>query len=389
MSNVVSRETHHVPITSILNGFVRRIVEAAAWFNVLLIFLILFAVILRYGFHRNQLLLGFPLVPLEELQWHLYSVPVMFGLAYAITNNTHIRIDIVHMRMSDKLQHFFEIFGILFLLLPCLVVLLDFSFDYAVYSYTHNESSQSTMGLPHRWIVKTVLPLSFILMIIATVARLIEESVLFMYSSKESPKTGQRVYPFDLMTLRLFKPLSKDALGNDFLEFRTTVDGIAARYAAQRATDSDREILTTCFEAMEKAHETQDPAEEADIDANFHMAIAKAAHNGVLLHIMRSLFKLLRTDVLFNRMRLYSHHGSRVLLLKQHREIYEAIQAKDPERASSAAESHLVYVKEMSDKKLPEDDILGASPLDPETRGLFKPRLKLKDNDNSKDGEGN
>ena len=385
MSNVVSRETHHVPITSILNGFVRRIVEAAAWFNVLLIFLILFAVILRYGFHRNQLLLGFPLVPLEELQWHLYSVPFMFGLAYAITNNTHIRIDIVHMRMSDKLQHFFEIFGILFLLLPCLVVLLDFTFDYAVYSYTHNESSQSTMGLPHRWIVKTVLPLSFTLMIIATVARLIEESVLFMYSSKDSPKTGQRVYPFDLMTLRLFKPLSKDALGKDFLEFRTTVDGIAARYAAQRATDSDREKLTTCFEAMEKAHETQDPAEEADIDANFHLAIAKAAHNGVLLHIMRGLFNLLRKDVLFNRMRLYSHHGSRDLLLKQHREIYEAILAKDPERATSAAESHLGYVKEMSEKELSGDDLSSAFPLDPKTRGLFKPMLK--DNENSTDGE--
>jgi len=342
------------------------------------------AVILRYGFHRNQLLLGWPLVPMEELQWHLYSVPVMFGLAYSITNDTHIRIDILHMRMSQKLQHFFEIFGILFLLLPCLVVLLDFSFDYAVYSYMHNESSQSTMGLPHRWIVKSVLPLSMTLMIIATIARLIEETVLFLHFGKEPPKTGQRVYPFDLMTLRLFKPLSKDALGNDFLEFRTTVDGIAARYAAQRATDSDREILTTCFEAMEKAHDTEDPAEEADIDANFHMAIAKAAHNGVLLHIMRSLFNLLRKDVLFNRMRLYSHHGSRVLLLKQHREIYEAIQAKDPERACSAAESHLGYVKEMSEKEPPED-FSGANPLDPKTRGLFKPMLK--DNDNSKDGE--
>ena len=189
MSNVVSRETHHVPISSILNGFVKRIVETVAWFNVVLIFLILIAVILRYGFHRNQLLLGWPLVPMEELQWHLYSVPVMFGLAYSITNDTHIRIDILHMRMSQKLQHFFEIFGILFLLLPCLVVLLDFSFDYAVYSYTHNESSQSTMGLPHRWIVKSVLPLSMTLMIIATIARLIEETVLFLHFGKEPPKT--------------------------------------------------------------------------------------------------------------------------------------------------------------------------------------------------------
>jgi hypothetical protein len=72
-------------------------------------------------------------------------------------------------------------------------------------------------------------------------------------------------------------------------------------------------------------------------------------------------------------------------LLKQHREIYEAILAKDPERATSAAESHLGYVKEMSEKELPGDDLSSAFPLDPKTRGLFKPMLK--DNENSTDGE--
>ena len=80
---VYSKEIH-IPIVSSLNKIVKRIVEAAAWFNVLVIFLILITVILRYGFHRNQLLLNWPLVPMEELQWHFYSVPFMFGLAYAI-----------------------------------------------------------------------------------------------------------------------------------------------------------------------------------------------------------------------------------------------------------------------------------------------------------------
>ncbi len=75
-----------LPLVANLNRFVQRIVEAAAWLNFVLIFLILITVLLRYGFHRNGLLLDWPLVPMEELQWHLYSVPFMFGLAYAITN---------------------------------------------------------------------------------------------------------------------------------------------------------------------------------------------------------------------------------------------------------------------------------------------------------------
>ncbi|MDP7190467.1 MAG: TRAP transporter small permease subunit, partial [Alphaproteobacteria bacterium] len=186
----------------------RRIVEAAAWLNVALILLIITAVMLRYGFHRNQLLLGWPLVPMEELMWHFYSVPVMFGLAYGITNDSHIRIDLLRVNMSKRLQHIFEILGILLLLLPCLVILLDFGFDYAMYAFNLQESSQSTMGLPYRWIIKSVIPLTMLLMIIASIARLIEASVLLLHSGKEPQETEKRVHPLDLMTVRLFKPLS-------------------------------------------------------------------------------------------------------------------------------------------------------------------------------------
>ena len=384
MPQAISAETHHIPIVTFLNGIVRRVVETVAWLNVVLAFLILITVILRYGFHRNQIWLDWPLVPMEELMWHFYSVPVMFGLAYAITKDSHIRIDLLRGYMSKRLQYIFEILGILLLLLPCLVILLDFSFDYTVYAFTHHESSQSTMGLPHRWIVKSVIPLSMLLMIIASIARLIQDSVLLLHDGKELQETGKRVYPLDLMTVRLFKPLSKDVLGRDFLEFRSTVDGVCAHYAALRATDADREALTSCFEAMEKAHQTVVPTEEADIDADFHLAIAKAAHNQVLSHIMHSLFKLLRKDVFFNRMRLYSHHGSRDLLLNQHREIYEAVIAGDPERARSSAENHLDYVKETAAKMGPQEPIPGAYPLDPTTRRLFRPMLKDDNNTNDR-----
>jgi len=174
----------HIPFVARLNNFVQRIVEFIAWLNVVLILLILLTVTLRYGFHRNELLLWWPLVPMEELEWHFYSVPVMFGLAYAVTNDTHIRIDIVRMHMSERLKHIFEILGILLLLLPFLIIIFDFSLDYTIYAITHHESSQSSMGLPHRWIVKSVIPLSMLLLVIAAVARLIQEIVLLLYPYK-------------------------------------------------------------------------------------------------------------------------------------------------------------------------------------------------------------
>ncbi len=192
---VYSKEIH-IPIVSSLNKIVQRIVETAAWLNVLVIFLILITVILRYGFHRNQLLLNWPLVPMEELQWHFYSVPFMFGLAYAITKDSHIRIDILRLHMSKKLKHIFEILGIILLLMPCTIILFDFSLDYTIYAITHHESSQSTMGLPHRWIVKSVIPLTMILIFIASLARLIQEIILLRYQDKiVSSKRGGMFQP--------------------------------------------------------------------------------------------------------------------------------------------------------------------------------------------------
>ncbi len=185
-AKLIDTQNIHMPFVAYLNRFVQRVVEVVAWLNVILIFLILTTVILRYGFHRNELLLWWPLVPMEELQWHFYSVPFMFGLAYAITSNSHIRIDIFRAKMSKRLQHIFEILGILLLLMPCTIILFDFSLDYTIYAITHHESSQSTMGLPHRWIVKSVIPLSMLLIMIASVARLIQEIVLLRHLKKDN-----------------------------------------------------------------------------------------------------------------------------------------------------------------------------------------------------------
>lgn len=95
---------------------------------------------------------------------------------------------------------------------------------------------------------------------------------------------------------------------------------------------------------MEAAHGKRDPSEEAALDADFHMAIIEAGHNLVMLHMMRSMFDLLRQGVFYNRQVIFRQRRTRDALLEQHRAIHAALQARDPAAARKAVETHLDYV---------------------------------------------
>lgn len=129
----------------------------------------------------------------------------------------------------------------------------------------------------------------------------------------------------------------------DYLDFRSVIEGTAAVWAAQRATDLDREAIRACVARMRAAHGQDDPSEEADVDADLHLAIYEAAHNLVLLHIMRAFAEMLRQDVFYNRARLYARPGARALLLEQHLAVAEAVLAGDAGAARTAAEAHVSF----------------------------------------------
>lgn len=131
----------------------------------------------------------------------------------------------------------------------------------------------------------------------------------------------------------------------DYLEFRREIEGTATALAAQRANAADREILTRLFTAMEDAHSHDDFREEAAIDVEFHNAIGESAHNIILLHTLRACYRLLSDGVFYNRATLYSFPGARDQLLEQHRAIYDAVLAADPDAARLAAQAHIDYVE--------------------------------------------
>lgn len=163
----MSAESTNAPaICQKLDRFVIKVGKVAAWSNCLLIAAIIINVVMRYVFGKGQ-------VWLEEMQWHLYALAVMIGLSYSHARNSPIRVDILHQRFSTRTRAFWEIVGMVLFLLPWIVVMVWMGIDFWTESWRVNEGSDSPLGLPWRWIIKAVIPISFTLLGLAVLSRFI------------------------------------------------------------------------------------------------------------------------------------------------------------------------------------------------------------------------
>ncbi|MCI5041684.1 FadR/GntR family transcriptional regulator [Donghicola eburneus] len=148
---------------------------------------------------------------------------------------------------------------------------------------------------------------------------------------------------FSPALIRLFA--AHDEAVFDYIAFRRDIEGLAADRACRMASDTDLRVIDTVFKRMEAAHPKRNPAEEAAIDADFHMAIIEASHNTIMLHMLRSMFDLLREGVFYNRNVMFKQRTTRDDLLEQHRAINTALQKRDPAAARAAVTAHLDYVE--------------------------------------------
>lgn len=147
----------------------------------------------------------------------------------------------------------------------------------------------------------------------------------------------------------MMQPLASLYRGNDnaaadYFEFRKWVEAQAARSAAIRATEVDKAAIRACLSEMRKAHKISDPTQEAQADVKLHITVYEAAHNAIVLHVMRALSELLRNNIFFNRENLYRRSGVREKLLQQHIAIGEAVISGNPDRAEKAAADHILFV---------------------------------------------
>ncbi len=132
----------------------------------LLVANVFYDVIMRYLF--NDVSIG-----MQELEWHLFSMIFLFGVAYALQTDGHVRVDVIYERLPAKRRAIVDIFGVLVFLWPFCFLVADYGIGFASNAYDIMERSGDPGGLPYRWIIKSMISISFGCVLITSIGFLL------------------------------------------------------------------------------------------------------------------------------------------------------------------------------------------------------------------------
>ncbi len=131
--------------------------QVISWMALVLVFLIVVDVFLRYVFQFSS-----PAV--FELEWHLFAALFLLSAGWTFRNDQHVRVDLFYQKFSEKGKAVVNLFGSLLLLIPFCVVGFTESLDFALNSWAIGETSPDPGGLPARYVIKGCIPISFLLL---------------------------------------------------------------------------------------------------------------------------------------------------------------------------------------------------------------------------------
>lgn len=148
---------------------------------ILMVLNVFYDVVMRYVFNN-------PSIGMQELEWHLFATMFMFGIGYTLKERGHVRVDIVYDRLSPKAQAWIDLIGGLVFAIPFTALIVYYGYGYAFDAFEMGEGSADPGGLPHRWIIRSVVPIASIFVILCLIHGLLEniQSLRSQPSSKET-----------------------------------------------------------------------------------------------------------------------------------------------------------------------------------------------------------
>ena len=133
--------------------------EALAWLTSLMVLVTFVIVVLRYAFDTGWIWLQ------ESVTW-MHALVFMLAAAYTLGLDEHVRVDIFYQRMDARKKALVNLLGALFLLTPTWLLLIIVSWDYVAASWSVYESSREAGGLPALFLLKSVIPLTALLLLL-------------------------------------------------------------------------------------------------------------------------------------------------------------------------------------------------------------------------------
>ena len=142
---------------NIIDFIIKYISYLVAFILSLLVVLIVYDATSRYVFSTGS-------TALQELEWHFFDVVILLSIAYALKHSAHVRVDIFYSKFSKKIKLYIDIFSSLFFIIPLSFLIIYVGVGFVELSFVQHEASSDPGGLSYRWIVKSLMPLAFILL---------------------------------------------------------------------------------------------------------------------------------------------------------------------------------------------------------------------------------
>lgn len=120
-----------------------------------------------------------------ELQWYLFGAAFMLAAAYTLKQNEHIRIDIVYGMWSRRVQHWIDLIGHVFFLMPFVLLMVYMFVPYTLHSFRSGEMSTNSGGLII-WPAKAILLVGFLLLALQGISEIIKK-IAIMRGDMEDP----------------------------------------------------------------------------------------------------------------------------------------------------------------------------------------------------------
>ena len=152
-------------LVSLIEMLTRFFARLAGILVVALSLLILYQAINRYLFNDSSIMIG-------ELQWHLFDIIFLLGLSYALQTDKHVRVDIFYANFSQKTKAIINIISQLFLILPFVAIILYTGYTLVEMSYLQGEISSDPGGLTHRYLIKSMILVGFVLLGLQSIAEI-------------------------------------------------------------------------------------------------------------------------------------------------------------------------------------------------------------------------
>lgn len=127
----------------------------------------------------------------------------------------------------------------------------------------------------------------------------------------------------------------------EIFDIRASLEGLASSLAAEKATKEDLQGLCELLEQMDAAENERDNEELSELHDHFHKQLFAIADSPRLIQMINSLSDYINRFTKAG----YSIPGRRGAAQQEHKDLLECLEAKDPERAKTIAEKHIMNSK--------------------------------------------